>query len=435
MRFQSKTLNSVLFRLGETSIVFLVNLLIARLFTAQFSGELYYWISILNLILLLASMNLETGINYCYNTKKLTSQSSFFISICAAVILTFFATIGLYIAGNYMNVYYSMPFSLSFIIGSFLTSVFQLLFYKQGNFKTPFLIQCFVGVFLLVVAVVLSSRFNNPENFSILFSKIYLGSFFLSGVIYAVAFFCRYIYKDNSESEFFVSGKNVFRILSYSGIALISNLITFLIYRLDYFFVEKFCSNTDLGNYIQVNKLNALFFLLPRIIAVNTFIMAASEKNDEKMTKYLEKISRHVLSFSLLGGIFILIFGSWLFPFVFGESYNKMYYIFILMFVGVCFYVVATPFAAYFAAKNRVKVNLLSGLIAVLCMIIGNMFFTKQFGVTSAAISCCLAYSIQAIIILAVYKRKNKLRLMDVILIKREDLLFFLSYLRTNKVK
>ena len=44
-------------------------------------------------------------------------------------------------------------------------------------------------------------------------------------------------------------------VIRYSLFALMANLIYFLVNRIDYWFVEHYCSAEDLGNYIQASKL------------------------------------------------------------------------------------------------------------------------------------------------------------------------------------
>ena len=58
-------------------------------------------------------------------------------------------------------------------------------------------------------------------------------------------------------------GEALRKVVRYSSQAFIANTVFFLVYRVDYWFVERFCSSADLGNYVQVSKLVQLPDSLP----------------------------------------------------------------------------------------------------------------------------------------------------------------------------
>ena len=63
-----------------------------------------------------------------------------------------------------------------------------------------------------------------------------------------------------------------FRLLfRYCAMAFVGNIIYFLLYRVDYWFVENYCTPEQLGNYIQVSKLGHLFLIVPTILASAVF--------------------------------------------------------------------------------------------------------------------------------------------------------------------
>src|SRR6202042_3662537 len=102
----------------------------------------------------------------------------------------------------------------------------------------------------------------------------------LQGVTTAMIFFFQNI---SIPAVGFLSKAELRKLLRYSLFALASNIIFFLVYRVDYWFVKRFCSDNELGNYIQVSKIVQLFLILPLTIASIVFPYTAGETN--KMDK------------------------------------------------------------------------------------------------------------------------------------------------------
>ncbi|MEJ7681191.1 MAG: oligosaccharide flippase family protein [Segetibacter sp.] len=60
---------------------------------------------------------------------------------------------------------------------------------------------------------------------------------------------------------------NIRLLIRYALVALAANVIFFLVYRVDYWFVKKYCTLQELGNYIQVSKLGQMLLIIPTIIS------------------------------------------------------------------------------------------------------------------------------------------------------------------------
>ena len=84
------------------------------------------------------------------------------------------------------------------------------------------------------------------------------------------------------------------QIIRYSLTALGANAVFFLVYRIDYLFVNysPVCSAADLGNYIQVSKLGQMMLVVPQIIASVVFPRTASGIEPESLNKAIITIAR-----------------------------------------------------------------------------------------------------------------------------------------------
>ena len=101
--------------------VFLLNILTARLLGASVSGEVYYVITFFSLIVLFASLNLESGLNYFSLTQEipvhqLISTAVSWLLIFAA--LFFFSYDFFSVTSQQTNL---KTYSLVFVVGMLLT--------------------------------------------------------------------------------------------------------------------------------------------------------------------------------------------------------------------------------------------------------------------------------------------------------------------------
>ena len=73
-----------------------------------------------------------------------------------------------------------------------------------------------------------------------------------------------------------------------------ANIVFFLVYRVDYLFVNAspVCTAADLGNYIQVSKLGQLLLIIPQIIASVIFPRTASGIERKELNNTLMIMAR-----------------------------------------------------------------------------------------------------------------------------------------------
>ena len=202
--------------------------------------------------------------------------------------------------------------------------------------------------------------------------------------------------------------------------AFTANVIFFLLYRVDYFFVERYCTKVQLGNYIQVSKLVHLFFILPTILASAVFPITAGGRK-EGIDKLLTLLSRSIFLLYVLSCVILAAIGKWLFPFVFGESFSDMYLPFLLLIPGILALSGIFTLTAYFAGKNRIKVNIAGSVYALIIIVIADIIFIPQYGIQAAAIISSVGYIFYQVYIIAVFKKKYQIAITDFFIFRSYD--------------
>lgn len=429
MRFKQLVMQHVFWRGLYFLSVFILNILISRHFKAEGSGWIFYTINNLSLLLLIAGLSLESGAVYYSSTGEIASQKIAVFCLFWSLAGTFFC---LFIIKWLGPVYYPnlivkpefIPGSIGYIAGILMTNYFSGLFFAKQDFFLPNLIILLVNLLLIFLLIAYGMHPFVQDHFAV----IYLSSFFLQGLVLIIAYFNKTF---NWGSSFLLSATDLKKLIGYSSLALLANIVFFLVYRVDYWFVKKFCTAHDLGNYIQVSKLAQLFLILPNMLASIIFPKMAFEKETHAGLS-VKILARNLFVLTLLLLAFLVLSGKWLFPFVFGNTFNSMYYPFVFLIPGILSLVMVFLFSAYFAGKNKVKVNVLGSCIALPLILALDAVFIPRYGIYAAAMISSIGYFAVFVFSVSQYKKtaQNDDKITDFFLPQRSDYILIREFWR-----
>ncbi len=399
--------------------VLLINIGIARFFAAEKSGQIFYIVNNLALVLLLVSISLESGSIYYIASGNLDSSVMARFSLVWATIASLIA-----LAVWWTVLHFSHSFFLTepgflfasflFILGVLLTTYFTALFYAKKQFGLPNKILFLVNM-LLVVLLILGK--NNPA-IRIHFLLIYFSCFFLQGMLMMLFFFKKV---SLSEAPGLPSRPILKKVIQYSLAALIANMIYFLVNRVDYWFVQYFCSPKDLGNYIQASKLGQMLLILPGILGSTLFPIFSSQKNSGNKAQ-LTAVIRVLLWINGVICLLIFCFGYYIFPFVFDVSFNSMYTLFILLIPGILCITMNYPMSAWFSAAGRIGINIRGSLLALVVICTGDLFILPHFGVRSASLISSAGYFCYYCYTVFMYQKEYTVPWKEFLIIRKSDL-------------
>ncbi len=399
---------------------FVINLFIARHFEASISGAIYYISTIYAFVLLLASLSFDSGIIYFAAKAEIALGKLFTFSLLWSLCITGFV---FFIITSFFNNAYTgvseqlILFSaIVFVLGNLLTTYFSGLFYANNDFVTPNVIIISSTVILILLIPFKGSPLNKVINDANYF-YFYFGSFLLQGIFILAAAKIKLI-KNNLFQ--LLSLTEYKKLLQYCALAFSANIIYFLIYRIDYWFVEKYCTAEQLGNYIQVSKIVQLFLILPTIFAAVIFPMTSSG-NNQSILKLVKIISRSIFTLYFIISLLLYFVSENLFPFVFGESFSKMYQPFVLLIPGILALSGLFTLTAYFSGRNRIKVNIIGSLFALVFIITADIIFIPHYGINAAALISSFGYVVYYFYVLMIFKLENASSFSEFFLFKKSD--------------
>ena len=124
--------------------------------------------------------------------------------------------------------------------------------------------------------------------------------------------------------------------------------------------------------------------LLPAIIAGMVFTRTAKQDSHDHLRE-LQLLSRLLFTGYLIILLIPGLFGYWLFPVIYGETFRLMYLPFLLLIPGILSLATLSLITALNAGEGKMKVNFQGGLIALVVIIAGNLIFSKLYGIFAAA--------------------------------------------------
>ena len=385
--------------------VFILNVLVARLFEASQAGSLFFFINNLSLVILVLSFSLESGMGYYAAAGKVGASRLAVLALLWCVLSSLF----IFLLYNNFTDYISplrdinsKLLAIFFIAGSLLISFYSALYFARENFFIPNVCLLIINL-ILIILFVLGMQGMISDKWLL---YAYFGGFLLQGLLIAIFYF----FIDEGRRYALPSSIDLQKIIKYSSAAFLSNIIFFLVYRVDYWFVEKYCTPNELGNYIQVSKIVQWFLLIPMMIGTAIFPLTAAGKEIAIVNKIVS-VSRVLLWLYLFACIGLAITGFWVFVWIFGKTYSYMYPVFLLHIPGILALASLYPVSSYHAGIKRVDINLKGSLLALLVIILLNVLFTPMYGIYAASVASSVGYLVYFSFSLFYFNRQNKIKL------------------------
>lgn len=394
-----------------------LNIMIARYYEASYSGLLYFMINSYALVVIVGSLSIESGVSYFLASGRVQANEVGFFSLLWTIGITAVISFFLYrmISAGTLSDLYRQYFTVSvlYIGGNILSAFFLSMFYAKKSFFLPNILMTSVNI-LLIILLLFTDRLISLKEYL----DFYFGGFLLQGVLLAIAFFIVYGWNRKLVLPPKDSLKGIFR---YAMQALAANVLFFLLYRIDYWFVEKYCSASELGNYIQVSKLGQLFLVIPGMMASAVFPAAARDQVADTKRSLLP-VARAYTFLCLFACILIAVSGYWLFPFLFGSSFDRMYRPFLFLVPGILSLSMVKILAAFFSGRNQVWINIAFCMTGLMILLPVDLIVIPRWGIDAAAITSSFAYLSGLGLLIYLFLRNTSFSIRDLILINRSDI-------------
>ncbi|MBS1599896.1 MAG: hypothetical protein JST75_16840 [Bacteroidetes bacterium] len=129
----------------------------------------------------------------------------------------------------------------------------------------------------------------------------------------------------------------------------------------------------------------------------------------------------------------MVLTGKILFPYIFGQSFNEVYFLFILLIPGLFAACSSSFFTAYYFGTAKLKYNFVSALIYFISMLILFLALIKILGVKGPAVAFSIASVFSLLYDAFVFKKIHQYNISEILFAKKSDILFFLKIFKREK--
>ncbi len=389
--------NNVYYHIVNAFVQLMLTLLISRIFKADRYGDFYVVLNSFAFFGLFFSFSIDSSLVFFVAKDKAKLQSYASLAVLWALGAAAAGALFFWFYPSQNNTVLNTINAFAFILGSLLVGFFTVLATIMESQKS------FYRVLLLFYLLIMGLAIKYSEQYSF-FSHFYFVAVALQGIAVTVWFFFGHKIKF---VPVFVGTISIVPFLKYASWAFAANLLFFLLYRADYWLVNRYITDkAAVGNYVMVSRLGQMYLMIPIFIGSSLFAFAAREPNSfskEQIKRYCKYGCLIFVSFAIP----LLIVGKSLFVFVFGESFNQMYVPFLALLPGLLALTLQIPFASYNAANNMQYKNVIAVFIGTVVMVFMNFIFLPAGSIVTAALISSIAYTICFVTLLLLSKKQS----------------------------
>ncbi|WP_426117383.1 lipopolysaccharide biosynthesis protein [Massilia sp. PWRC2] len=187
-------------------------------------------------------------------------------------------------------------------------------------------------------------------------------------------------------------------VLFFGLCAHLSNVITFLNYRLALYLVSVMLGATAVGKYALSVQLAEVFWLVSGAAAMIVFPeSAAKERTPAQLQKMIDQVALVVVLVTGGGALLAGFLASTAIPWVFGEDYAGSVTPFLILLPGVVLWSYMSVIANSLAGMGFQGVNIWGALLCLGINICGDLLAIPRWGMQGAAMASSIAFSCTAL--------------------------------------
>jgi len=227
-----------------------------------------------------------------------------------------------------------------------------------------------------------------------------------------------------------ISTHDLRSLFNFSIVVFVTNLVQFFAYRADYWLINYFRSESELGIFSQANRFAQMLWVLPNILAAMLIPLIAAPGGDFNEKGVIRLV--RVINYSniLVIGIIILV-ALLTYDLFLPASFSAGLFPLLLMIPGYYFFCINILLAAFFSSRRLLWINLIGSSLCFIVIILADLILIPPFGIQGAAIADSIAYSAAAIFSILSFMRHTSFSFADLFRIRRTDWSYWIAY-KTN---
>ena len=190
------------------------------------------------------------------------------------------------------------------------------------------------------------------------------------------------------------------------------NFLQFLNYRLSFYFLNYFFGTASVGVFQVGVTLSEAIWIVSRSIALVHYSNVVKQGNTEDSRNETETTAKYSFFISLLCLIFVLCLPKQVFSFVFGEGFEGVKQVIVLLSPGILAIAASNVYGNYFSAIGKTKIWMLKSAVGVVVTIGLSFWLIPTLHVTGACIVNASSYIVSSIVLFwFFYGTRNRAKL------------------------
>lgn len=223
--------------------------------------------------------------------------------------------------------------------------------------------------------------------------------------------------------------------LRYSLPLFLGNVVQFLNYRVDIFFVKNYTGLSAVGTYTVAVWLAQIVWLVPNALG-SLVLRAVAEREGTGAMDRVAAVTRATLALSVVMGLALAAVGSLGIAPVFGNAFRGSVPALLLLMPGTILFCPTIVLSAYLNGIQRQAFTTWVACIALVVTGVLNILLVPRIGIQGAAIASTCSYTASTLATLVLVRRFNPgLSLRSLLLARRSDLEFALTAIRAGAAR
>ena len=186
----------------------------------------------------------------------------------------------------------------------------------------------------------------------------------------------------------------------------LSNVITFMNYRLALYLVSYMLGASATGKYALSIQLAEVLWLISSAASMIVFPeSAAHNKSPAELHKMIKKIAGSVFQITLAGALLAATLAPFAIPWIFGKAYEGSVLPFIILLPGIAVWSYMSVLSNSLAGMGYVQINIWSALLCLSINIVGDFWAIPLYGANGAASASTIAFTVTTIYTVVMYRR------------------------------
>lgn len=399
---------------------FLCAILAARMLGAGGQGSLALYVSFTAFVLLFVGVGLPSAVVHYIASNKILKSKIFPIILSVTLMMVVGFSLFLYLSSFTNSIEIFLPLFilqnkiwfailifhvLLMMLNQYLSSILQ----AENHFILASIITTIGSMLLLILY---SAKYFSLIAVNVLpLHFIIFSMLMVSGILYFL--YLTFIYK--KEKQYFsfhtFSFEEIKPMILFSGFAFVANLVQFLSYKMDLWFVNFYYHSKEMiGVYALSVSLAQLVWMLPSAVhsVLFTFNSSAEYSLVEKYHKS-KKTSNLILLYAIIAAIIGYFLSVYLVPIWFGLEFEDASKLIGILLFGIVPFCYGMGISAYFAGVGKVKYNMIGSIVGMIICAIFDMILIPKYGIMGAAIASVISYLSTVLVYFVLFIREKKI--------------------------